>query len=139
MAYNPRPAPRFDTRSKLDCIYYLQGYCGNGDACTFKHDPFRYAAQVGPVLPHFGLLHWACRASRAYSKLTWVLPLQRNVAPVEKVQEICVFFNRGGCARGDACKFQHVKVQYSTLLRHLHFTHGCGDCTSFAGRCCYRS
>ena len=48
MAYNPRPVLRSNTSSRPDCIFYLRGLCFKGDACPFKHDPYRLATQVTP-------------------------------------------------------------------------------------------
>ena len=82
------------------CTYFARGACNRGDLCTFSHD-----RSLNPQ-HSFGVLHLNTAATTQQTHL-------------KKSPQICSFFLKGTCGRGEGCRFQHPQQQESA---HVHTT-----------------
>lgn len=131
-----------DTRSSVDCAFFLKGLCNKGSFCPFKHDPVSRRAspteQAGghavhaPPLGVLLLLGLSCcsvqgsppcaqAAHLRVSHCPFSLALQSKIGSVrqEQAKVDCLFFKQGRCIKGSLCPFRHDQVRETCSLLHL--------------------
>lgn len=80
-----------DTRARVDCLYYMRGYCANGVACPFRHDQ-------------------AKRLESEMQRARAILDSQRPQSDID-----CTYWLRGYCGRGAGCAFRHDPAKQMKL------------------------
>ncbi|PGH16141.1 hypothetical protein AJ79_01908 [Helicocarpus griseus UAMH5409] len=108
------------------CKFFKQGRCMKGEACSFIHDRGRGTEagaisgsrkenrreDIDPILPVGEPALKVCRVS--------AIPRNDNEGGASTTQ-ICTFFMRGLCSRGDGCLFVHPPA--TTMVTPLQQAH----------------
>ena len=97
------------------CWFYLKERCLKFDRCKYIHPPICYGTRCAEDcwMVHIKELdmedeRWAKRGA---------VPFKLEVPSRAGRKEICKFFERGDCTRGDKCHFRHVNEQQKQLRR----------------------
>ncbi|CEG83586.1 hypothetical protein RMATCC62417_17484 [Rhizopus microsporus] len=95
------PQPKKEFVPLVPCKYYGQGYCKDGDKCTFKHDNTN-DPEVCPL--------WVKGKCKNDELCRFKHEGPRDI-------KICQFYKTQSCTKGDACPFSHVSIyfNYSSL------------------------
>ncbi|RCH83759.1 hypothetical protein CU097_003386 [Rhizopus azygosporus] len=85
------PQPKKEFVPLVPCKYYAQGYCKDGDKCTFKHDNTN-DPEVCPL--------WVKGKCKNDELCRFKHEGPRDI-------KICQFYKTQSCTKGDACPFSH--------------------------------
>ncbi len=114
----------FDTRSFVDCAYFLRGACNRGSLCPFKHDPVRCRSWQKPARRLARAACFCCKLTATVLTIGTCNPLTRphmlhhlvqtKVNSInlreQQGQQDCIFFLQGRCSKGSLCPFRHDEV-----------------------------
>jgi hypothetical protein len=103
----------YDTRL-TDCSFFLQGQCGRGDTCLYRHNA---AARSNPVCRYWKTgtcRNIACvykhpKPSFEQESPVPVSPTQLSPSPSPQLKKdkVCQFYLQGNCTKGASCSFVH--------------------------------
>ncbi|KAI9277796.1 hypothetical protein BY458DRAFT_488310 [Sporodiniella umbellata] len=95
----------------IDCKYFEQGYCKDGDQCTFKHDTSKDPVACPLWIKGMCLNGDLCRLKHEG---------KRDI-------KICQYFKSNSCSKGDSCPFSHELSAEPCRFFHLKKTCEQGD------------
>jgi hypothetical protein len=95
-----------------ECLFFLQGRCAKGDACTYSHTPESGTGMRRGPCKFFGegkcVKGDSCPFSHTVTKFT--IPFD------DALREPCKFFSLGKCLKGDLCMFRHSTTEVVTPI-----------------------
>jgi len=121
--YHEKPNPRraFDSRSTVNCTFWMHGYCSKGENCPFAHPDEYWALQTpfdrnslnGGSTGDDQQQKSKEQKSKS-GKVETSSSSSTATTTVPKSQILCKYWAQGNCPAGDKCEYRHDLFLHST-------------------------